>query len=187
MTDVLFSVKTNVLSFDGFTFTNKSLLFSNNTHIGIDTLQFDTVLWGPYSALVGREQFHHDSILTQGLGLWCILMWCMLLRQKLCHYCSGAIWEIGLIPPQLEFSLKISCIFSFFLIPICKIHLSPSLMVVATIDCLQLCLDAAKSQCWFQKFVGSTPPLPVKAWWLSSLCWVSSEALVGINFFHRLY
>lgn len=62
-------------------------------------------------------------------------MGCILLRQKLCHYYSGAIWEIGCIPPSLEFSLKISCVFSnFFKISLYKIHPSPSYMVVATID-----------------------------------------------------
>lgn len=42
------------------------LLFSYNRPINIDILPFDTVLLGPHSALVDREQFHHGSILTQG-------------------------------------------------------------------------------------------------------------------------
>lgn len=141
MTGVLFNVKTNVLSFDGFTFTNKSLLFSYNMPINI--LPFDTVFLGPYSALVDREQLHHESILTQGLGLWCILMWCILFRQKLWPYYSGVIWEIGWLPPQLEFFLKINCIIPifFFFISMCKIQPSPSLMIVAAIDLSTVMLE----------------------------------------------
>jgi len=46
MTDILFTVKTNVLGLNGITFTDKSLLFPHNTGINIDSLPFTPLLLG---------------------------------------------------------------------------------------------------------------------------------------------
>lgn len=46
--NILLSVKTNVLSLDGITLTNKSFLFPYSTWTNINSLPFFSILLGPY-------------------------------------------------------------------------------------------------------------------------------------------
>ena len=47
--NILLSVKTNVLSLDGITLTNKSPLFPYSAWTNINSLPFISIFWGPYS------------------------------------------------------------------------------------------------------------------------------------------
>jgi len=62
MTNILFSVKTNVLCFKDITLTNKILLFSCDTCIDVNSLPFVTILFSPHSML-NRIEYH--SIVIQ--------------------------------------------------------------------------------------------------------------------------
>lgn len=55
ITNILLSIKTNVLSFNGVTFTIESLLLSYNASIDINSLPFSSIFLGPYSMLQRTE------------------------------------------------------------------------------------------------------------------------------------
>ena len=81
--NILLSVKTNVLSLDGITLTNKSPLFPYSAWTNINSLPFVSILLGPYCFLMGGVQPHCDSVPAQWLGIWYIPKHCVLLGQKL--------------------------------------------------------------------------------------------------------
>ena len=83
MANILLSVKTNVLSLDGITLTNKSPLFPYSAWTNINSLPFVSILLGPYCFLMGGVQPHCDSVPAQWLGIWYIPKHCVLLGQKL--------------------------------------------------------------------------------------------------------
>lgn len=49
--NILLSIKTNALGFDGVMFTNVPLLLSSNANVGINSLPFISIFSGPYSML----------------------------------------------------------------------------------------------------------------------------------------
>lgn len=137
MTNILFSVKTNVLGLNGITFSNKPLLFPYNTCININDLPFFFYFVEPtLYVLMDRGQFHCDLITVQCLGIWWIPKHCKLLKKMLWLYCQwGHKWnwlnttKIGnpfwiVMLSQITFQLSVG-----------KVPSSCSLVIVVTVDC----------------------------------------------------